>query len=140
LALAAGDIASHWQETVSDMATAVALLRDECGVLIGKWLPYKPMLIPLAAAWRDVAKAIGPAQGAMRARLKRTTCAQGLAGRWRGAAGRRRLRLGAVALADRDGAPTGRLSGDDRVDTHPAPTRFPYGRTAHAECDRGGQG
>jgi hypothetical protein len=29
------------------------------------------MLIPLAAAWRDVAKATGPAQGAMRARLKR---------------------------------------------------------------------
>jgi hypothetical protein len=38
-------------------------------VLVGKWLPYRPMLIPLAVAWREVANAVGPAQGAMRAKL-----------------------------------------------------------------------
>ena len=40
---------------VADMAAAIALLRNECGVLVGKWLPYRPMLIPLAVAWREIA-------------------------------------------------------------------------------------
>ncbi len=71
LALTPGDIASHWADTVADMAAAISLLRDECGVLISKWLPYRPMLIPLAAVWRDVATTVGPKHGAMRAKLKR---------------------------------------------------------------------
>ena len=53
------------------MAAAITLLRDECGVLTPKWLSYRPMLIPLAAAWRSIAEASGPEQGAMRAKLKR---------------------------------------------------------------------
>jgi len=40
-------------------------------VLLGKWLPYRPMLIPLAAAWRDVERGSGPERGARRAKLKR---------------------------------------------------------------------
>jgi len=71
LSLAADDIARHWDIAVEDMAGAIALLRDECGVLVSKWLPYRPMLIPLAMAWRQVAEAVGPDQGAMRAKLKR---------------------------------------------------------------------
>lgn len=47
------------------------MLRTQCGVLFGKWLPYRPMLIPLAFAWREVANATGPDQGAMRAKLIR---------------------------------------------------------------------
>ena len=43
----------------------------ECGVLVSKWLPYRPMLIPLAVAWREIANATGPEQGAMRAKLIR---------------------------------------------------------------------
>ena len=71
LGLAPDQIAGEWNSAVSDMAAAISLLRDECGVLIGKWLPYRPMLIPLATAWREVASAVGPEQGAARARLKR---------------------------------------------------------------------
>jgi len=71
LGLAADDIALHWHDAVADMAAAIALLRDECGVLTSKWLPYRPMLIPLAAAWREVAEASGPNVGAMRGKLKR---------------------------------------------------------------------
>lgn len=71
LSLAADDIALQWGEAVSDMAGAIGLLRDECGVLINKWLPYRPMLIPLAAAWREVAEAAGPNVGAIRTKLKR---------------------------------------------------------------------
>lgn len=53
------------------MAAAVSLLREECGVLLSKWLSYRPMLIPLAAAWREVARAVCPTQGSMRAKLRR---------------------------------------------------------------------
>jgi hypothetical protein len=71
LSLAPEDIATKWDDAVADMAAALSLLREECGVLISKWLPYRPMLIPLAAAWRDVANTAGPEHGAMRAKLKR---------------------------------------------------------------------
>lgn len=71
LSLAPDDIVRQWNDAVSGMASAVCLLRDECGVLVGKWLPYRPMLIPLAAAWREIANTVGPARGAMRAKLKR---------------------------------------------------------------------
>lgn len=65
------DIAAEWDQAITDVAAAITLLRDECGVLVGKWLPYRPMLIPLAAAWREVAVATGPTRGQMRAKLKR---------------------------------------------------------------------
>lgn len=71
LSLNPEDIARNWDAVVTDMAAVLTMLRDECGVLIARWLPYRPMLIPLAGAWRQVAGATGPAQGAMRAKLKR---------------------------------------------------------------------
>lgn len=71
LGLDAADIAREWDEACADTAAAVQLLRNECGVLEGKWLPYRPMLIPLAAAWRSVEGASGPERGARRAKLKR---------------------------------------------------------------------
>jgi hypothetical protein len=71
LGLAADDIASEWDEAISDMAAVVSLLRDECGVLVRKWLPYRPMLIPLAGAWREIACTQGPEHAAMRTKLRR---------------------------------------------------------------------
>jgi hypothetical protein len=71
LSLAAEDIAEHWEDAVADMAAVLQMLRDECGVLTSKWMPYRTMLIPLAAAWREMADAAGPSQGAMRTKLKR---------------------------------------------------------------------
>lgn len=71
LSLPADDIAAEWPQAIADTAAAMALLRDECGVLASKWLPYRPMSIPLAASWREIAAATGPAQGAMRSKLKR---------------------------------------------------------------------
>jgi len=52
LRLSADAIEREWQPAVNDLAAALSLLRAECGVLVGKWLPYRPMLIPLAVAWR----------------------------------------------------------------------------------------
>jgi hypothetical protein len=41
-------IQREWPPAVGDMAAALSMLRTECGVLVGKWLAYRPMLIPLA--------------------------------------------------------------------------------------------
>ncbi len=71
LSLDAADIAREWDNACADTASAVQLLRNECGVLVSKWLPYRPMLIPLSAAWRTVDSASGPEHGARRAKLKR---------------------------------------------------------------------
>ena len=71
LRLPADSIEREWARAVSDMAAVLSMLRTQCGVLVGKWLPYRPMLIPLAVAWREVASATGPEQGAMRAKLIR---------------------------------------------------------------------
>lgn len=71
LNLDAADIAREWDNACADTASAVQLLRNECGVFVSKWLPYRPMLIPLAAAWRIVDSASGPEHGARRAKLKR---------------------------------------------------------------------
>ena len=71
ISLPADDIARGWESAVTSMAAVLTLLRDECGVLTPKWLPYEPMLIPLATVWNEVEATTGPAQGAMRSKLKR---------------------------------------------------------------------
>jgi hypothetical protein len=70
ISLPADDIARGWRSAVDSMAAVLTLLRDECGVLTPKWLPYEPMLIPLATVWNEVDATTGPAQGAMRSKLK----------------------------------------------------------------------
>ena len=71
ISLPADDIARGWDSAVTSMAAVLTLLRDECGVLTPKWLPYEPMLIPLATVWNEVEATTGPAHGAMRSKLKR---------------------------------------------------------------------
>src|SRR6202023_4214199 len=66
-----GTIVTEWDGSVRGMAQALVMLRDECGVLTDKWLPYAPMLPTLAAAWRDVEEAHGAAEGARRLKLQR---------------------------------------------------------------------
>jgi hypothetical protein len=68
--LPADDIARGWDSVVDSMAAVLLLLRNECGVLTPKWLPYEPMLIPVATVWNEVAATTGPAHGAMRSKLK----------------------------------------------------------------------
>ena len=70
ISLPADDIADGWESAVDSMAAVLTMLRDECGVLTPKWLPYEPMLIPLATVWNEVAGTTGPAHGAMRTKLK----------------------------------------------------------------------
>lgn len=60
----------HWDASVRGIADGLTMLRDECGVLTSKWLPYAPMLPTLGAAWRDVEDAHGSQIGARRLKLQ----------------------------------------------------------------------
>jgi len=70
LQLSVDDIETHWDSVLAGYRAALEMLRDECGVRAGKWLPYGYLLVPLAALWRDVIEVAGPASGANRGRLK----------------------------------------------------------------------
>lgn len=69
--LSVEDIVEGWDDAVTGMAESLKLLRDECGVLVERWLPYKTMLITMAVVWPVVATAKGPAVGKRRAQLRR---------------------------------------------------------------------
>jgi len=70
-ALDVGTIIEGWDASVRGMAQGLVMLRDECGVLTPKWLPYATMLPTLAAAWRDVEGTHGAEVGARRLNLQR---------------------------------------------------------------------
>lgn len=71
LALDIPDIVEHWDEAIKGLAESLVLLRDQCGVLVAKWVPYETMLITMASAWRSIIKVAGPAVGGMRAKMER---------------------------------------------------------------------
>jgi hypothetical protein len=64
-------IIDHWDAAVGGMTHGLTMLRDECGVLTSRWLPYAPMLPTVAAAWQWVDQAVGAASGACRLKLQR---------------------------------------------------------------------
>lgn len=71
LSLDVREMVDYWDEAVRGLARSLELLRDECGVLVAKWLPYATMLITLAAVWGCVEEIAGPAIGARRSKLIR---------------------------------------------------------------------
>jgi hypothetical protein len=71
LGLPVASIVDRWEVAVQGIDGSLKLLRDECGVLVSKWVPYNTMLIPMAAAWSTVVAQPGPAEGARRSKLKR---------------------------------------------------------------------
>ena len=60
-----------WKGAVSAMATALTILRDDCGVLFPVWLPYTTIVSPLAATLAKHPFPAGPQAGAMRRQLVR---------------------------------------------------------------------
>jgi len=67
----ASDITEWWDKVVLGLATGLSILRDDCKVVLPKWLPYQTMLPPLAAV---LARANSPKTaeaGAQREMLKR---------------------------------------------------------------------
>lgn len=71
LDLSVEDVEAHWDSVASGYRAALEMLRDECGVLTGKWLPYGYLLVPMAALWDQAIEVGGPASAANRARLQR---------------------------------------------------------------------
>lgn len=71
LKLEAADIEKWWSPVVRGLATGLQVLRDDCGVVVPKWLPYGTMLIPLSAVLARAPLPKGPSAGARRELLKR---------------------------------------------------------------------
>ena len=71
LNLSPDDINSWWQSVVNGLAQGLTILRDDCKVMLPKWLPYQTMLPTLAAI---LAKGCSPKNaeaGAQREKVKR---------------------------------------------------------------------
>ncbi len=49
LSLTSAKVAELWVKALEGLASALTIMRDDCGVLIPKWLPYNTMLIPFGA-------------------------------------------------------------------------------------------
>jgi len=59
LALKATDVEKYWDEVIAGFAEVLDLLRGEMGVVTSRWLPYEPILAPMAAVWHNVSKPNG---------------------------------------------------------------------------------
>jgi hypothetical protein len=89
LKLRRSDIDQHWGAVITGLAKGLELLRDDCGVVNGNWLPYSPMLVPLMAVLAKHPLDHAPDSGARRAKLTRWFWCASLAGRYESAANTR---------------------------------------------------
>lgn len=71
LNLAASDITEWWDRVVLGLATGLEILRDDCKVMLPKWVPYQTMLPPLAAVLARGGTPKTAEAGARREKLKR---------------------------------------------------------------------
>lgn len=71
LNLTAGDITQWWDPVVGGLATGIEILRDDCKVVLPKWLPYDTMLPPLGAVLALAGSPKTAVAGAQREKLKR---------------------------------------------------------------------
>lgn len=65
------DIAQWWDKVVHGLAAGLGILRDDCKVMLPKWLPYQTMLPPLAAVLARVGCPKTAEAGVQREKLKR---------------------------------------------------------------------
>lgn len=71
LNLAPADITEWWGNVVLGLSTGLKILRDDCKVMLPKWLPYQTMLAPLAAVLARTGSPKTAEAGAQREKLKR---------------------------------------------------------------------
>lgn len=71
LLLESASIEQYWDEVVRGFAGALGLLKNECGVLTTKLLPYGMVLVPLAAVWHRVEETKGAERGKALEKLQR---------------------------------------------------------------------
>lgn len=51
LSQSADQVAAGWPRAIAGLSQVLRILREDCGVVVPKWLPYTTMLIPASAAW-----------------------------------------------------------------------------------------
>jgi len=71
LNLSPDDITNWWQRVVDGLGLALSILRDDCKVVLPKWLPYQTMLPTLAAVLAKGGNPKTAEAGAQREALKR---------------------------------------------------------------------
>lgn len=71
LNLAAADITEWWDRVVLGLVTGLEILRDDCKVMLPKWVPYQTMFPPLAAVLARAGNPKTAEAGAQREKLKR---------------------------------------------------------------------
>ena len=71
LNMTASDITDWWDKVVLGLATGLEILRDDCRVMLPKWVPYQTMLPPLAAVLARAGSPKTAEAGAQREKLKR---------------------------------------------------------------------
>jgi hypothetical protein len=71
LNLDASAIMEWWEKVVIGLATGLEILRDDCKVMLPKWMPYQTMLPPLAAVLARCGSPKTAEAGAQREKLKR---------------------------------------------------------------------
>ena len=65
------DISDWWERVVLGLATGLEILRDDCKVLLPKWVPYQTMLQPLGAMFARAGSPKTAEAGAQREKVKR---------------------------------------------------------------------
>lgn len=71
LNLTGTDIDAWWDKVVHAMALGLEILRDDCKVMLPKWLPYQTMLAPMTAVLAGVDPTKTPAEGVRREKIRR---------------------------------------------------------------------
>lgn len=71
LNLSAADIQAWWQPVVEGLGLGLSILRDDCKVVLPKWLPYQTMLPTLAAVLAKAGNPKTAEAGARREQIKR---------------------------------------------------------------------
>jgi hypothetical protein len=64
-------IEEWWSRTVYGLAKGLEILRDDCGVITPRWLPYNTIVVPLAAVLAKLTRYGSPEDGANRQKLAR---------------------------------------------------------------------
>lgn len=71
LGLTAAHVGAVWERAVGGLAAALAILRDDCGVMVPKWLPYSTIVIPFGALLARYPATKGLVAGEARRKLVR---------------------------------------------------------------------
>ena len=72
----------YWESVVASVAGVLNFLRDECGVLVPKYLPARPALVTMAVVWPLIEQAKGPERGTRREKIKRWFWCASFGGRY----------------------------------------------------------